>query len=85
MEIISFRNLNIGKIRATLDIQTTEGFIIRGFKVVEGEKGLFVGMPSERTRTGKYLDLVRIEDPTLKEMLESLILDEYHRRQESEQ
>lgn len=84
MEIVSFRNLNIGKIRATLDIRTTEGFIIRGFKVVEGEKGLFVGMPSERTRTGKYLDLVRVEDPTLKEMLESLILDEYNRRQESQ-
>lgn len=84
MEIVSFRNLTMGKIRASLDIRTTEGFIIRGFKVVEGEKGLFVGMPSERTRTGKYLDLVRIEDPTLKEMLESLILDEYHRRQESQ-
>lgn len=84
MEIVSFRNLNIGKIRATLDIRTTEGFIIRGFKVVEGENGLFVGMPSERTRTGKYLDLVRVEDPTLKEMLESLILDEYNRRQESQ-
>jgi stage V sporulation protein G len=83
MEIVAFRNLTMGKIRASLDIRTTEGFIIRGFKVVEGEKGLFVGMPSERTRTGKYLDLVRIEDPTLKEMLESLILDEYHRRQES--
>ena len=80
MEIVSFRNVSISKIKASVDIRTTEGFIIKGFKVVEGDNGLFVGMPSERTRTGKYIDLVRIEDPSLKEMLEALVIDEYVKR-----
>jgi stage V sporulation protein G len=80
MEIVSYRNVNIGKIKASVDIRTMEGFIIKGFKVVEGDNGLFVGMPSERTRTGKYIDLVRIEDPSLKEMLETLVIDEYVKR-----
>ena len=77
MEIVGIRQLNVGKIRASIDIRTSEGFIIKGFKVIEGENGLFIGMPSERTRTGKYVDLVRVEDLNLKEMLNSLILDYY--------
>jgi stage V sporulation protein G len=80
MEVVGIRQLNIGKIRASIDIRTSEGFIIKGFKVIEGEDGLFVGMPSERTRTGKYVDLVRVEDYNLREMLSSLVLDYYMRK-----
>lgn len=80
MEIVGIRQVNIGKIRATVDVQTSEGFIIRGFKVVEGDNGLFVAMPSEKTRTGKYVDLVRIDDRSLKEMLEALVLDAYRKK-----
>ncbi|MCK5454121.1 MAG: septation protein SpoVG family protein [Calditrichia bacterium] len=80
MEVVGIRQLNVGKIRASIDIRTSEGFIIKGFKVIEGDNGLFVGMPSERTRTGKYVDLVRVEDFNLKEMLNTLILDYYMRK-----
>lgn len=80
MEIVGIRQVNIGKIRATVDVQTSEGFIIRGFKVVEGDNGLFVAMPSEKTRNGKYIELVRIDDRSLKEMLEALVLDAYRKK-----
>lgn len=80
MEVVGIRQLNVGKIRASVDIRTSEGFIIKGFKVIEGDDGLFVGMPSERTRTGKYVDLVRVEDYNLREMLSSLVLDYYMRK-----
>ena len=80
MEVVGFRQLNVGKIRASIDVRTSEGFIIKGFKVIEGDTGLFVGMPSERTRTRKYIDLVRIEDSNLKEMLSTLVLDYYQRK-----
>jgi len=80
MEIVGIRQVTIGKIRATVDVQTSEGFIIRGFKVVEGDNGLFVAMPSEKTRTGKYIELVRIDDRSLKEMLEALVLDAYRKK-----
>ena len=80
MEIVGFRQLNVGKIRASIDIRTSEGFIIKGFKVIEGDNGLFVGMPSERSRTGKYIDLVRIEDPSLREMLEQIVIDHFRKK-----
>ena len=80
MEIVGIRQMNVGKIRASVDVRTSEGFIIKGFKIVEGDQGLFVGMPSERTRTGKYIDLVRIDDPNLREMLQQLVIDHYRRK-----
>ncbi|MEJ2635061.1 MAG: septation protein SpoVG family protein [Calditrichia bacterium] len=80
MEISAIRMVNIGKIKAVVDVRTSEGFIIRGFKVVEGDNGLFVGMPSERTKSGKYMDLVKIDDWNLKEMLETLVLDAYNKK-----
>jgi stage V sporulation protein G len=80
LDINAIRLVKIGKILATVDIRTSEGFIIRGFKVIEGENGLFVGMPSERTRTGKYIDLVKISDPNLREMLETIVLDAFQKK-----
>jgi stage V sporulation protein G len=80
MKINAIRLVKIGKIVAIVDIQTSEGFIIKGFKVVQGDNGLFVGMPSEKTRSGKYIDTVNISDSSLKEMLESIILDEYQKK-----
>ena len=80
MEINAIKLVSIGKIRALADIRTAEGFIIRGFKVVEGDNGFFVGMPSERTRSGKYIDMIQITDPQLKEMLETLVLDAYQQK-----
>ena len=37
-----------GKVRAFFDLKTDEGFILKGFKLVEGINGLFVGFPSEK-------------------------------------
>jgi len=77
MDIDAIRLVNFGKIKAKVDVRTSEGFVIRGFKVVEGENGLFVGMPSEKTKTGRYIDLVSVRDKNLREMLEQLVLDAY--------
>ena len=77
MEINTVRLVNIGKIKAKVAIKTSEGFIIKGFKVVETENGIFVAMPSERTRLGKYIDTVTITDDSLKEMLETIVVDAY--------
>jgi stage V sporulation protein G len=80
VDINAIRLVKKGKILATVDIRTSEGFVIKGFKVIDGENGLFVGMPSERTRAGKYIDTVTISDPSLREMLETIILDAYHKK-----
>jgi stage V sporulation protein G len=47
------------KIKAFFDIESEEGFLMKGFKIIDGSKGLFVSNPSEKDNDGKYWDRVR--------------------------
>ena len=55
-----------GKVRAFFDIMTDEGFTIKGFKIIEGINGLFVGVPSQKGKDDEYFDTVFIA-PELRE------------------
>ena len=50
-----------GKIRAFFDIRTEEGFTMKGFKLVEGINGLFVGFPSQKGSDDEYRDTIWAE------------------------
>jgi DNA-binding cell septation regulator SpoVG len=65
-----------GKIRAFFDLQTNEGFTIKGFKLVEGINGLFVGFPSQKGSDDEYRDTVWAERE-LKDELTQLAIKEY--------
>ena len=65
-----------GKLRAFFDLKTSDGFIIKGFKLVEGINGLFVGMPSVQNKEGEYNDSV-LADRDLRDELTELAIREY--------
>ena len=67
---------NWGKIRAFFDLQTEEGFIIKGFKLVEGINGLFVGFPSQKGSDDEYHDTVWA-DRDIKEEVNQLAIKAY--------
>ena len=67
---------NWGKLRAFFDLRTSDGFVIKGFKIVEGINGLFVGMPSVQNKEGEYYDSV-FADKDLRDELEKLAIREY--------
>ena len=65
-----------GKIRAFFDLQTEEGFILKGFKLVEGINGLFVGFPSQKGSDDEYHDTVWA-DRDVKELVNQLAIKDY--------
>ena len=65
-----------GKVRAFFDLTTEEGFTIKGFKIIEGINGLFVGMPSQKGNDGEYYDSVFTAKET-RDRLNQFVLDEY--------
>ena len=65
-----------GKIRAFFDIRTEEGFVVKGFKIIEGINGLFVGFPSQKGQDDEYYDTVFAEKE-LKDELSQLAINEY--------
>tara|TARA_B100000029_G_scaffold336036_1_gene328151 strand:+ start:606 stop:938 length:333 start_codon:yes stop_codon:yes gene_type:complete len=65
-----------GKLRAFFDLKTNDGFVIKGFKLVEGINGLFVGMPSAQGKDGEYYDTV-FADKELRDELQQIALRAY--------
>ena len=57
-----------GKVRAFFDLTTSDGFTIKGFKLVEGISGLFVGFPSAKGTDGEYNDTVWVEKEVREEV-----------------
>ena len=66
-----------GKVRAFFDLQTTEGFTLKGFKLIEGINGLFVGFPSQKGSDDEYRDTIWA-DKELKDKLTDLSIQSYN-------
>ena len=65
-----------GKIKAFFDLRTDEGFVIKGFKLIHGINGLFVGNPSQKGNDGEYYDTIFAEKE-LKDELSQIAIDHY--------
>lgn len=52
-------------------------FLIRDLKVIQGNKGLFVAMPSKKRKDGTYQDVAHPLNSETREMIERVVLDEY--------
>ncbi len=59
-----------GSVRAYFDLKTSEGFVIKGFRILDGSNGLFVGFPSVKNKDGEYNDTVWCEKQKRQEVNE---------------
>lgn len=66
-----------GKLRAFFDLRTNEGIVVKGFKIIEGINGMFVGMPSQKGKEEEYFDTVFM-DQGLKEELSQVAMEAYN-------
>ena len=64
------------KVKAFFDLRTDEGFVIKGFKLVHGINGLFVGNPSQKGSDGEFRDTIWVEKE-LKDELSQIAIDHY--------
>lgn len=76
MKIIRMNKLNGGKTLAFFDIETDDGIIIKGFRIVDGSKGKFIASPDEKGKDGKFYETV-ILPKEMKDELEKIALSEY--------
>ena len=65
------------KLKAYATIVFEGCFIIRDLKVIEGEKGLFVSMPSRRMKDGSFRDIVHPLNSETRTMIETAVVNEY--------
>ena len=66
-----------GKMKAVVSVTIDEEFVIHDIKIIEGDKGLFIAMPSRRASEGGYKDIAHPIRSTTREQMQTLILNMY--------
>lgn len=66
-----------GKMKAVVSITLDDVFVVHDIKVIEGEKGLFIAMPSKKTADGEYRDIAHPINSATRELIQNKILDAY--------
>ncbi len=66
-----------GKMKAVVSITIENEFVVHDIKVIEGEKGLFIAMPSRKASDGEYRDIAHPINSTTRERISKLIMEKY--------
>ena len=66
-----------GKMKAVVSITLDDEFVVHDIKVIEGEKGLFIAMPSKKATDGEYRDIAHPINSSTRENLQKVILESY--------
>ena len=66
-----------GKLKAIVSITMDEEFVVHDIKVIEGEKGLFIAMPSKKVLDGEYRDIAHPINSGTRDRIQTIILDQY--------
>ena len=73
------------RLKAYVIITLDECFVVRDIKVIDGERGLFVAMPSKKTKNGKYLDVAHPINKETRTIFEQEILEAYNQHANAEE
>jgi len=68
-----------GKMKAVVSITFDDVFVVHDIKVIEGEKGLFIAMPSKKVTMGEYRDIAHPIKSETRDFIQSTILDAYEK------
>ncbi len=66
-----------GKMKAVVSITIDNEFVVHDIKVIDGDKGLFIAMPSRRAADGEYRDIAHPINSDTRSKIQTIILEKY--------
>ncbi len=66
-----------GKLKAVVSITIDDEFVVHDIKVIEGEKGLFIAMPSKKALDGEYRDIAHPINSSTRDRIQTIVLEKY--------
>jgi stage V sporulation protein G len=66
-----------GKLKAYVTITFDDCFVVHNIKIIEGKTGVFIAMPSRKTRAGEYKDVAHPIHPDFRQEMQKRILEQY--------
>ena len=77
---VRVRKVNVeGKMRAIVSVTIDNEFVVHDIKVIEGENGLFIAMPSKKGNDGEYRDIAHPINSATREKIQQLIVEAYEK------
>ena len=73
-----------GKMKAVVSITIDDEFVVHDIKVIEGEKGLFIAMPSRKATDGEYRDIAHPINSATRDRIQTIILDNFQEVMDAE-
>ncbi len=67
-----------GKMRAVASVTFDNEFVVHDIKVIEGQSGLFIAMPSRKTPDGEYRDIAHPINSETRERIQTIVLEKYN-------
>lgn len=67
------------KMKAVVSITLDDEFVVHDIKIIEGEKGLFIAMPSKKASDGEYRDIAHPINSQTREAIQKIILENYEK------
>ena len=74
-----------GKLKAIVSITLDDEFAVHDIKIIEGDRGLFIAMPSKKVLDGEYRDIAHPINSEVRERVQSEILRKYQEMVDSEE
>ena len=68
-----------GKMKAIVSITIDNEFVVHDIKVIEGEKGFFIAMPSKKATDGEYRDIAHPINSGTRDSIQRVILEQYEK------
>ena len=68
-----------GKMKAVVSITIDDEFVVHDIKVIDGEKGLFIAMPSKKATDGEYRDIAHPINSSTRESIQNIILEAFEK------
>lgn len=68
-----------GKMKAVVSITIDDVFVVHDIKVIEGEKGLFIAMPSKKAADGEYRDIAHPINSETRDIIQKIVLEGYEK------
>ena len=66
-----------GRMKAVASVVFDDEFVVHDIKIVEGERGFFIAMPSRKTNNGEFRDIAHPLSSEMRERIQSAVLEKY--------
>ena len=70
------------RMKGIASVLLDDSFAVHDIRIIDGDNGLFIAMPSRKTATGGYRDVAHPINPEVRAMFEEAVLDAYEKAEE---